>query len=187
MVVPIKKKLKLKIEHSPVEFPEQTLHDCKPVKTTENIHIDVEPYDSYYPTHHPLTQESSPIPVEQNVDDRPYFNPVSAPDKEWTLPVNNLEKEPSKYIYDTYCEINLFDVINSGFYTPHWPNGEYQQPDQFYNNLQREYDDIQEFQYYPMAVHNPAESRLSKFHMPSDSQPVGLGFSYLDLAFGKKS
>jgi len=174
-----KKKLRTKIEDS-LEFPEPNEPCGKPVK---NENIQIETYEPFFNPHHQTlgTQEAT-FRVEQQFDERTYYNAVHTPDPEWPpLPVTNMEKEPSKHIYDTFCEINLFDVINSGLYNAHCTlNAEYP----YHDYYQRDYDDlIPESQYFPMTVHTPAESRITKFHMPSDSQPVGLGFTYLDLAF----
>jgi len=183
-----KKRLRTKIEDS-LEFPSPEPSEpptCGiPVKT-DNIQIDT--YEPFFNPHPSLTPEPT-FRVEQRIDDRvSYYNSHTPPDKEWPpLPVSNMfEKEPSKYLYDTFLCENLFDVINNGLYNSHYAlnASEYPYPD-FY---QRDYEDlIPESQYFPMTVHTPAEPRITKFHMPSDSQPVGLGFSYLDLAFQKKS
>jgi len=176
----IKKKLRTKIEDS-LEFTEPNEPCGKPVKT-DNIQIDT--YDPFFNPHHQTLTQEATIRVEQHLDDRTFYNAVhTPPEPEWPpLPVGNMEKDP-KYLYDTFCEINLFDVINTGLYNAHCTlNAEYPYPDYY----QRDYDDlIPESQYFPMTVHTPAESRVTKFHMPSDSQPVGLGFTYLDLAFQK--
>jgi len=179
-----KKKLRTKIEDS-LEFPSPEPSEpptCgKPVKQ-DNIQIDT--YEPFFNPHPTLTPEPT-FRVEQRIDDRiSYYNSHTPPDK--PLPVSNmLEKEPSKYLYDTFFCENLFDVINNGLYNTHYAinASEYPYPDYY----QRDYDDlIPEAQYFPMAVHTPTESRITKYHMPSDSQPVGLGFTYLDLAFQKK-
>jgi len=187
-----KKKIRTKIEDS-LEFPDQII-DCKPVKTTttDSTSIQIDPYEPFFNPHPQTLTPEATIRVEHHIDDRNYYTPNhTPPDNEWPpLPVSTPEKEPSKYIYDTFCEINnLFDVINSGFYNAHCSLNahEYPYPDYY----QRDYDDFQESQFIPMgmAVHTaPAsETRIAKFHMPSDSQPVGLGFTYLDYAFQKKS
>jgi len=184
-----KKRLCKKIERS-FELQEQqkdilnSIKERKPEKKSE--HIPIDHYEPYFNTLQ-ISQDSPP--VDLNVEDNPpLYNPVNTPDKEWPLPVSNLEKEPSKYIYDTLCE-NLFDALNSynsnllsSGNNPHWGwNGDC--PNSDYMNLQRDYDDfLEESQLFPMTVHQP-ESR--KFYMPSDSQPVRLDFTYLDLAFGK--
>lgn len=190
-----KKKLCKKMEQSLAYKGQQSdillnsTKDYKPEKTDKKpLH--------YEPFYNPIQiTQQSPDPVEINMDDNaPYYSSSNTPDKEWTLPVTNLEKEPSKYTY----EINLFDALNNGISysnlfsssgnTSHWAlNGEYPQPE---FGFSREYDDLfPESQIFPMSVHNPPESRISKFHIPSDTQPVRLDFtySYLDLAFQKPS
>jgi hypothetical protein len=192
-----KKKLCKKMDQSSAGFQDQQsdilLNSTKDYIPEKIDKKPLNPYGYYNPIQ--ITQES-PDPVEINMDDNPpYYSSSNTPEKEWTLPVSNLEKEPSKYTY----EINLFDALNNGFYnpnlfsssgnTPHWTfNGEYSQPDHF--NYTRDYEDLDLFpdsQIFPMSVHNPPETRISKFHIPSDSQPVRLDFTYLDLAFQKPS
>jgi len=187
-----KKKLCKKMDQTSSGFHDQQsdilLNNSTKDKSEKNDKNPLNPYGYYNPIQ--ISQES-PDPIEINMDDNPpYYSSSNTPDKEWTLPVTNLEKEPSLYTY----EINLFDALNNGLYntnlfssgnTPHWTlNGEYSQPDHF-----RDYEDLfPDSQIFPMSVHNPPESRISKFHMPSDSsQPVRLDFTYLDLAFQKPS
>jgi len=185
-----KKKLCKKMDPSGFQGQSDILLNSTKDKPEKTDKKPLNPYGYYNPIQ--ITQES-PDPVEINMDDNPpYYSSSNTPDKEWTLPVTNLEKEPSKYTY----EINLFDALNNGLYntnlfssgnTPHWTlNGDYSQPDHF--NFTRDYEDLfPDSQIFPMSVHNPPESRVSKFHMPSDSQPVRLDFTYLDLAFQKPS
>jgi len=190
-----KKKLCKKMEQSLAFQGQQSdillnsTKDYKPEKT------DKKPLN-YEPFYNPIQiTQHSPDPVEINMDDNaPYYSSSNTSDKEWTLPVTNLEKEPREYTY----EINLLDALNNGLSysnlfsssgnTSHWAlNGEYSQPEYGFS---REYDDLfPESQIFPMSVHNPPESRISKFHIPSDTQPVRLDFtySYLDLAFQKPS
>jgi len=185
-----KKRLCKKMEQS-LSYPDQqsdillnSTTDFNPEKTDKKPLSPFEPY--YNPIQ--ITQES-PDPVEINMDDNPpYFSSSNTPDKEWTLPGTNLEKD-SKNTYE--INLNIFD-FNNGLYTSnlfsssgnnsHWTlNGDYPQSDHF--SFSREYDDLfPDSQYFPMSVHTPPDSRISKFHLP-DSQH----FTYLDLAFPKPS
>jgi len=193
-----KKKLCKKIEQSLGAFPELPLQQqqnndhCFQADQNSNHELRTEQFDSPYyepPFKPPFKppQLIPPFPILQDVvvDNHRPFLPTnhSIPDKEWPLPVSNLDREP-KFLYDSLCE-SLLDGINSnnGFYSPHHGtlNGEYLFPDHF--NIQREYDDDDDIEippaaHFPVNQYNTTESRRTKFHMPSDSQH----FTYLTQA-----
>jgi len=188
-----KKKVCKKIEQQSLESFQQNNNNnnifFQPDQKNNNNEIRSDPFDkpySYEPPPYVKPQLTPPFPVLQDVvndnNHRPYIQSNPIPDKEWSLPVSNLEREP-KFLYDTLCESLLDGINNSGFYSPHHGilNGEYLFPDHF--NLQREYDDDDDDDieipttHFPVH-HNTTESRISKFHMPSDSQH----FTYLTQA-----